>query len=193
MPQRRREVSDDAIFSAVERVVRRKGPSFTLADVGREAKLSAPRLVQRFGSRGRLLEVAIQRWAAHSLGALEALAQSDRPLADWIRYTRAQGSGLTAHQAFNSLGWIRIQQTDPSFARQQRRFFNQTEAAFTRIVEAAIARGELAAVDAEELAHRLILLTMGNLIWLAVIGNSNRGETIGNLIEGEVAPYRRDT
>ena len=192
MPTRRREVTDDAIFRAVERVVRRKGPSFTLGDVGREAKLSAPRLVQRFGSRGRLLETTIQRWAVHSLGALEALAQSDRPLANWIRYTRAQSTAITPNQAFNSLGWIQIQRTDPSLARQQRRFFEQTEAVFTRIVEAAISRGELAKVDAEALAHRLILLTMGNLVWLAMKGKAEWGETVGDLIEAEVAPYRTE-
>jgi AcrR family transcriptional regulator len=189
--ERRREVSDEAIFSAVERVVRRRGPLFTLAEVGREAGLSAPRLVQRFGSRARLLELTIRRWAALTRGALEALARGDRPLADWIRWTRSQEGGVTAAQAGDSLAWIQIQRTDPAFSRLQRRLFIETRAAFVAILEAAVAKGELGRIDAAAVAHRLVLLTMGNLIWLAVVRRAEEAASIGDLIEAEVAPWRR--
>ena len=190
MGQRRREVSEDSIFSAVERVIRRRGPSFTLAEIGREAGLSAPRLVQRFGSRARLLELTLRRWAALSRGALEALARSERPLADWIRWARAQ-EGLSSARAGDSLAWIQLQRTDPAFSRLQRRLFIETRSAFTAILEAAQAQGELAPIDAPALAHRLILLSMGNLIWLAVIGRAKGAPSIADLIEAEVAPWRR--
>jgi AcrR family transcriptional regulator len=191
MAQRRREVSDEAIFSAVERVVRRRGPSFTLAEVGREAGLSAPRLVQRFGSRARLLELTLRRWAAVSRGALEALARSQRPLAAWIEWSRAQSRGVTTAQAGESLAWIQLYRADPALSRLQRRLLLETRSAIESILEAARRKGELARIDPPAVAHRLVLLSMGNLIWLAVTGRSETKASLADLIEAEVAPWRR--
>jgi hypothetical protein len=139
----------------------------------------------------RLLELTIRHWSALSRGALEALARNERPLADWIRWTRTEENGVTVAQAGHSLAWIQIQRTDPGFSRLQRRLFIETRAAFTAILEAAIARGELVPTDAPALAHRLVLVTMGNLIWLAVTGRTEAGASTGDLIEAEVGPWRR--
>ena len=52
---RRAAKTDDEILAEAIRVVRRRGRHVTLAEIGAEVGLTAARLIQRFGSRGRLL------------------------------------------------------------------------------------------------------------------------------------------
>src|SRR5215470_2805366 len=60
MSPRTRLKPDSEILIAAVRVIERLGPArFTLADVGKEAKMAPATLVQRFGSkRGLLLAIA---------------------------------------------------------------------------------------------------------------------------------------
>ena len=59
MSPRPRATSDEDLLKAVHAVVTRLGPNLTLADVAKEAGVSAATLVQRFGSkRGLLLAFA---------------------------------------------------------------------------------------------------------------------------------------
>src|SRR6267378_8251977 len=56
---RPKATSDADLLNAAHRVVMRLGPNLTLADVAKEAGVSAATLVQRFGSkRGLLLALA---------------------------------------------------------------------------------------------------------------------------------------
>jgi len=62
MSPRPRTTSDEDLLKAVHAVVTRLGPNLTLADVAKEAGVSAATLVQRFGSkRGLLLAFAALR------------------------------------------------------------------------------------------------------------------------------------
>ena len=57
---RPRKISDERMVQAAGAVIERLGPSFTLADVAKEAGIAAGTLVQRFGSKHGLL-VAMTR------------------------------------------------------------------------------------------------------------------------------------
>ena len=56
MSPRPRKVSDEAIFAAAHKVMGQLGPAqWTLADIAREAGITAGAVVQRFGSKRELL------------------------------------------------------------------------------------------------------------------------------------------
>ena len=79
MSPRPRTVADDKIIEAAAKVIGRVGPgNLTLADVGKEAGLSAATLVQRFGSkRGLLLAMATS--AAESMEACFEMVRAAHP------------------------------------------------------------------------------------------------------------------
>ena len=83
MSPNRPRVTDDEIFAAAHRAMTRRGPhELTLADIAREAGVSAGRLVQRFGSKRGLLLTLAERFAG-SAGTVFAGLRSARqtPLA----------------------------------------------------------------------------------------------------------------
>jgi AcrR family transcriptional regulator len=63
---RPRKVSDEQLLAAAGNVIARIGPRFTLADIAAEAGVVAGTLVQRFGSKQRLL-AALSRMTIDSL------------------------------------------------------------------------------------------------------------------------------
>ena len=65
---RPRTKSDAAVLEAAAVVFGRTGPSFTLADVAKEAGLAPATLVQRFGSKRGLL-LALSKTAAEGADA----------------------------------------------------------------------------------------------------------------------------
>src|SRR5262245_43040121 len=79
MSPRPRTVDDRGILEAASRIILKLGPGkFTLADVGREAGLSAATLVQRFGSKRALL-LALARSACESVDACFATIRRTHP------------------------------------------------------------------------------------------------------------------
>ena len=59
---RKKTVTDEAVLDAALKAMFRSGPAdFTLADVGREAGVAPSTLLQRFGSKRRLVLRAIER------------------------------------------------------------------------------------------------------------------------------------
>jgi AcrR family transcriptional regulator len=72
---RPRKVSDERLLAAAGSVIARLGPGFTLADIATEAGVVAGTLVQRFGSKHRLL-------AALSRMTIDAWPETIRTAAD---------------------------------------------------------------------------------------------------------------
>lgn len=183
-------VSDQAIVAGALRVIRRQGPGFSLADIGRAVGLSAPRLVQRFGSRRRLLQLVLDHWSAVGLEALETLTKASRPIEAYASWSRAGYHALTRHQATDSIAWILIVGGDPVLKRWYRRHLERVHLALAGLLKAGVAAGELRPHDTRESARSLLVSLTGQTALLGV-GYPADGEVGWNwAMEAALAPYR---
>src|SRR5919201_4447846 len=84
----RQKVSDENVFAAAGRAMSRPGPhELTLADIAREAGVTAGRLVQRFGSKGALLTALSEHFAGSASATFAELRAAHRtPLATLRAY-----------------------------------------------------------------------------------------------------------
>ena len=99
MSPRRRKAEDVAVFAALVRVMRRRGPAeLTLREIAAEAGVTAGRLVQRFGSKRALL-LAHARHAAASgdLGVTVPRPRTSSPLEALRSVTAAYAHWPTRH------------------------------------------------------------------------------------------------
>src|SRR2546428_8273702 len=113
---RPKATSDADLLAAAHRVVMRLGPNLTLADVAKEAKVSAATLVQRFGSkRGLLLAFAASGWS----GLDEEFARIRKSSKSAIAAVYATAAGMAAmaqtpEMLSNSLAFLQLDLTDPN-------------------------------------------------------------------------------
>jgi len=146
----------------------RLGPAqWTLADIAAEAGLTAGALVQRFGSKRRLL-IALTEQAADATPEIFAQLRTDHssPLAALRAYAdclaqMGESPGALAHH----LAYLQLDLTDPELHRHVRAQARATRAAFRELLEDAIAAGELAStVDTEALARAVEVTLSGSLL-----------------------------
>ena len=186
-PRDRTRVSDDAILVAVVRVIRRRGPSFTLAEVGREAGLSAARLVQRFGSRRGLILATMRHWGSISLSVIETLSKAARPLDAYIRHVQASASSYRAVRPAESFAWFVLGISEPQLNRWYRDYLGRLDEAMVGLLEAAVAAGELRPLDAPLMASRLAAANLGRLALASVRGEP---DGVAGVVADAVADMR---
>lgn len=191
---RPRSVSDDDILEATARVVAREGARrFTLAQVGEEAGLSAPGLVQRFGGKRQLLLAlsersrrepgeAIARARARNPSPLDALVEG---LAD------AMGPLTTPEEVARSLDYLALDMSDPEFHGHALAFFRALREEVRRTLEDARAAGELDALDLDKLARAVEVAFNGSVITWAIHRHGTLREALRHDVAAVLAPYRR--
>jgi AcrR family transcriptional regulator len=167
MSPRPRRSSDVEILMAAFRAIARLGPHrLTLADVAREAGLTASALVQRFGSKRALLLAAAADAAGGDAYIFPALRQRYRSpraallgLADCMTMM-----GETPEQVAHSLAFLQMDLTDPEFRSHAVRRSRGMHAGLRALVEDAIAAGELGRCDARRLARALEATLTGSML-----------------------------
>jgi AcrR family transcriptional regulator len=192
MTPRPRLASDADILAGALRAITRLGPvRLTLAEVAREVGLSAPTLVQRFGSkRGLLLALAKQAPEGN-----EALFQTLREAnASCLDALRAMADcmalmGSTPAEISNTLAFLQIDLTDPEFHRLALRSSGAIHAGIRALVKDAIAAGELARCNADRLAHALQAVMNGSLLNWAIHREGTVESWIRRDVETVLAPY----
>jgi AcrR family transcriptional regulator len=185
MRTRRKEVADEAVIRGVLRVIQRTGPRFSLADAGREAGLSAARLVQRFGGRSGLLRAVFESWGRAALVAMEALLTIERPLAAYLDWVRAGLAGVSPAGIHQSLTWLQITAEDPALRRWHAEYSVRSIEALGKLLRRAIAVGELEDTDCRRLAERLVIIVSGALVLSA--GRNASGAELATLARRELA------
>src|SRR5689334_20519081 len=184
MSPRPRTVEDAEIFAATARAVGRLGPTrLTLADVAREAGLTAAALVHRFGSRRGLLLAFVEQApsmvedcfvavrAAHA-SPLAALIAAATDMAEHVR---------SPEELVNSIAFLQIDLSDADFRKPALENSKQVLAGYEALIRDAIDAGELLECDVPRLARAIQAVSGGSLINWAI----HR--------EGRVAPFvRRD-
>lgn len=193
MSPRPRTVADEKIIEAAARVIGRVGPgNLTLADVGKEAGLSAATLVQRFGSkRGLLLAMATS--AAASMDACFDMVRAAHPsplaalVAAATDITRCFD---TPEEVANHLAFLQMDLSDPDFHRLMVITSKKTLEGYRRLMREAVDAGELLECDTQRLARAITAVCGGSLIQWAVFRQGAAVSWVREDVDSVLEPYR---
>ena len=193
MSPRPRTIADAQIIEAAAKVIGRVGPgNLTLADVGREAGLSAATLVQRFGSkRGLLLAMATS--AAESMDACFDMVRAAHasPLAALV----AAATDITRYfdtpeEVANHLSFLQMDLSDPDFHRLMVISSRKTLEGYRRLLREAVDAGELVECDTQRLARAITAVCGGSLIQWAVFKQGAAVAWVRQDVDAVLEPYR---
>ena len=194
MAGRPRTVSDEDLIDATIRVMSRLGPvKLTLAEVAKEAGVTAATLVQRFGSkRGLMLKIAADA-AESGDGCFDMVraAHPDSPLDALI----AAAAGMaqmanTPEELSNSLAFLQIDISDPEFYQHTLKLSKKTLAGYRALLKQAVAAGELKPHDTARMARAINAIAGGSLISWAVFREGSAEKWLRRDLETLLAPYR---
>lgn len=190
---RPRSVSDKDILAATARVVAREGPvRFTLAQVGEEAGLSAPALVQRFGGKRELL-LALSASGRRAPG--DALARARREHKDPL-VALAHGLGRmmaplrTPKEVARSLDYLALDMADPDFHPHGLAFFEGLRTEVAELLREALAQRKLKPCDVDGLARAVEVAFNGSVITWAIHQDGALHDAIVRDVGAALAPYR---
>lgn len=139
--------SDEEVLAATARVLGRRGPhAFTLADVARASGLAPATLLQRFGSKRRLL-VAFACWASRRADApFEHAARRGGSALEQLRHALLRMAGpVGGRRRFAThLALLLEDVRDPALRRAAAGHARRTEENIARLLRAAARQGEIA-------------------------------------------------
>ena len=167
MSPRPRQASDDDLLKATFRTITRLGPArLTLADVARDAGVSAPAVVQRFGSRRALLLAAAADAARCDEYIFPGLRQRHRsPLAALLGLADCMTlMGSTPDGVAHTLAFSRLDLFDAEFHRHAVRGSAGMHGGLRALVADAIRAGELRRCDASRLTWALLATLNGSVL-----------------------------
>jgi AcrR family transcriptional regulator len=193
MSPRPRTVADADILFAAQRAMARLGPTrLTLAAVAKEAGLSAATLVQRFGSKRGLM---LALWA-DALTGVDACFEMLRPAhPSPLAMVRAAATEMARHtkspeEMANHLAFLQIDISDPEFHPYMLEMSRKLEAGYRKLIEEAIACGELVRCDSARLARAIGALSGGSLIGWAVFRDGAADAWVDADLDTLLEPYR---
>jgi AcrR family transcriptional regulator len=191
---RPRTTSNADILEAVGRVVSRVGPAkLTLADVADESGLAAPTLLQRFGSKRGLL-LAVARQAAEGVPEQFDLARQayPSPLEALLRALSAASDVIrTPEEVSNHLAFLQMDLGDPEFHVQALQHAAAMREEIAALLDEALAAGELAGCDADNLARTVQTAYNGALVTWAIFREGPLEQWIRGEVDEVLAPYAR--
>jgi AcrR family transcriptional regulator len=193
MSPRPRATSDADILAATYRIVSARGPNLTLADVAREAGVSPATLVQRFGSkRGLLLAFA----AAGSAGLADEFARIRAASRSALAAVAAVGDCMAAmaespETLANSLTFLQMDLVDPDFHKHALAHSRAMQAELTRLLDEAVAAGDLQRCDTRKLARAIQSLIGGAMLQWAIDRDTSVTERLREDLDTLLRPRQR--
>ena len=189
---RPRTVSDEAILDAVLALAHRVGPArVTLAAAAAEVGLSPATLVQRFGTKRKLLLAADKRGVDLWVAALDATTAAS-PLARVVEgLVLASAPAATPEQMANSIAMLQLDVAEPDFRAETARGARAVRARIADELAAALAAGELrATTDVAGLAKLVETTYHGAMIGWAIHREGTLADWMREQVEGVLAPCR---
>lgn len=184
------------MLSAAGAAISALGPSFTLADVAREAGISAGTLVQRFGSKHGLLVAMIQTAIVSMRSAMSAaLAGVDDPVAAVKQSLSKWYAPLDdPRTAANSLAQLAFELADGELRELMAEFYAVMEGELRPPLTRAAAAGDLPGAPPVPVAARILTAVAdGTAIhWSARPAGSLCARMSADL-EAVLAGWRRDS
>jgi AcrR family transcriptional regulator len=190
---RPQKVTDDDIYMAAQRAMERLGPGeLTLADIAREAGVTAGLLVQRFGSKRELLLALSERF---STGTGEMFAELRRGHRSPLATLRAY-SDCMAHMASNpaafarNFAYLQIDLTDPDFRRHLVKHAAATRLELQKLIKEAIDANELiATTNAKQLARTIEAVVGGSMLSWAFYQEGTAEKWMRHDLDAVLKPY----
>jgi AcrR family transcriptional regulator len=190
---RPQKVTDDDIYMAAQRAMERLGPGeLTLADIAKEAGVTAGLLVQRFGSKRELLLALSERF---STGTGEMFAELRRGHRSPLATLRAY-SDCMAHMASNpaafarNFAYLQIDLTDPDFRRHLAKHAAATRLELQKLIKEAIDANELiATTNAKQLARTIEAVVGGSMLSWAFYQEGTAEKWMRHDLDAVLKPY----
>lgn len=189
---RPKTISDDEILSAAARVVSRVGPHrMTLADVGDEAGVSAPAVLQRFGTkRGLLLALAATGPDGVRRAFRDARASEARPVEALLRALTAETHATSPEMVAAGLAFLQVDVTDAEFRAHARATFDALQSETRALLEEARSRGDLLPTADVAVLARLVVAVVNGSVLVWAIRQEGAGEAaLRRDVEAVLAPH----
>jgi AcrR family transcriptional regulator len=172
MSPRPRKVSDDDVYQAAQRVMSRLGPAeLTLAEIAREAGVTAGLLVQRYGSKRDLMLALADRFAGGSAEMFAGLRDGRRsPLGALRAYCACMAGMASSPEAVTrNFAYYQNDLADPDLRKHLATSARGSNAQLQKLIREAIAAGELRPATNPRKLARLIEAVVGGsmLSWAA--------------------------
>jgi AcrR family transcriptional regulator len=196
MSPRPRETSDQAILAATMRVMQRRGPAqLTLNDVAKEADVVPATLIQRFGSKRKLLLATCKTGTADVGGQFAAArAKYKSPLKALVElYVQCSSFASTPESMANGLAYLQNDLTDPEFHAFTLAQFKAMRTEIRKLLDEAVAARELAPCDTGQLARLFQQVNGGSMLDWAVFREGKLADWLREDLEALLRPYRRRT
>jgi AcrR family transcriptional regulator len=193
MSPRPRQATDEDLLKAAFRAIARLGPSrLTLADVATEAGVSAPAIVQRFGSKRALLLAAAADAASGSQYIFPGLrARFRSPLAAIFGLAACmEVMGTTPEEVANTLAFLRLDMTDPEFHRQALAGARGMLDGIRALVKDSVQAGEIACRNSERLARAIQATIDGSVLNWSIQRHKDLVSWVRRDLETLLLPYR---
>jgi AcrR family transcriptional regulator len=196
MSPRPRETSDQTILAATMRVMQRRGPAqLTLSDVAKEAGVVPATLIQRFGTKRKLL-LATCKTGTADVGAqfVAARAKHKSPVKTLIElYVQCSSFASTPESMANGLAYLQNDLTDPEFHAITLAQFKAMRREVRKLLDEAVAAGELRPCDTGQLARLFQQVNGGSMLDWAVFREGKLAYWLREDLEALLRPYRQRT
>ena len=193
MSPRPRKASDDEVFEATQRAMSRLGPAeLTLAEIAKEAGLTAGALVQRFGSKRELLLALSNRYSGGTREMFEQLRGAHRsPLAALRAYAGCVAALASTPAALaRNLSYLQVDLTDPDFRKHLVKHARASRVELQKIIQDAIVAGELVkTIDARQLARTVEAVVGGSMMAWAYYEEGKAAQWMRHDLDAVLEPY----
>jgi AcrR family transcriptional regulator len=193
MPGRRQKVTDEEVFAAAQRAMRRRGPhELTLADIAGEAGVTPGRLVQRFGSKRALMVALSERFAGSAGTVFAGLRAAHRaPLAALRAYAACMADLAPSPEALlRNLAYLQGDLADDVLRGHLVRNARATRREIEALLAAAVAGGDLRPdVDVRSLARTVETVVSGSLMSWATYREGKAAAWIVRDLDAVLEPW----
>lgn len=190
---RKASKTDEQLLDEAIKVVRRHGPKVRLSEIASEVGLSAPRLVQRFGSRDQLL-AAVELRVDHKMKAaiVWAMSRSASPLEGLIDslVRVSERNARRLYQLAHSYIYDPGDLAPAARAREAKARESLFTAEFQLALDRAVAAGELSPCDTRRLARVVHVTWIGSYTVWAYAPIGSLAKMLRFDLQEAVAPYR---
>ena len=195
MSPRPQKASDEQILAAAQRAMMRLGPhELTLAEIAAEAGITAGAIVQRFGSKRKLMLILAEGSAQYPRHMFQQLREEHasplvavRAWADCFAQMAEAPPGLGHH-----LAYLQIDLTDPEFHAHVQTMARSTLEELTALLDSAVAAGEVRkCTDTHALARSIQVTVNGSMFTWAFLREGSAGEWMRRDMDLVLRPYLR--